>query len=746
MGIRVPMKLQDAPAAVPVALRHHDAAPHTDARTEWWYLQGHFTLNEGDHSFMVMAVRLLPKRNALRPGWLLLFSSAGPDHQTHAFASWASRSMAEISSEETRDILIEAGMPAALAEAYVAELTQYGPPVPIRMSDDLVHSRDERLDLSWKDFRLRQTAMGTFELCFSLPTSGAACAFTLQPAATWFWDPKWGDELNFGTMAYAGCPRLRLVGTVAGAKVEGQAWLDHQWGGSGWFEPNKDAGKNEVLAWAWMAVNLDDGRDLLITLGEDIVEERMLTASALLLQDGVRPQRYADLRAQPVSFWQSPDTYAKYPVAWHIEIPDLQANLVFRPTTKASEIPLYGYVTAVWEGAGPVDGTIGDRSVSCRGHLELYGYALPSGFEKARNSWIERIDRHIEEILPKQIDETWLKKTVGSARWPYDVEAHTSTLSEPAWELLSRGGKHWRSVFGVLMLRALGVDVAPYEKPVTVIPELLHAGSLMIDDIQDRSSLRRGGPAIHLMYGEAITINAANWLYFLPLRTIENHPHLDLAQREEIYRITIDLFIKAHAGQAQDLYTPTFTADTALLKEPGRLAEQALQTYAMKTAAPVKALAGVVCVIAHADADTRVACEAYAETAGIAYQVMDDVRNIDGDSNWGKEVGEDIREGRMTYAILRALERLGDQEYVRLLRILAARGADTDEAMVREAIGIIKRSGVLEECRSQARAMVETAWADLSRHVAPSVSKTMVRLMFSRLFDHGAPPPAGRST
>ena len=732
------MTLQNALAAGPVSLRHHDAAPHSDARTEWWYAQGHFTLNEDDHSFMVMAVRVLPKTNLLRPGWLLLISAGGPDHQSHAFSSRASRSMAEISAEETYGILIEAGMPVALAEAYVAELTQYGPPVPIRISDGPVQISEGQLDLSWEDFHLRQTATGTFEFRFLLPGSDASCAFTLRPETTWFWDPKLGDEERFGTMAYAGCPRLHLTGTVGSDEVEGQAWLDHQWGESGWFEPNKDGEKNEILAWAWIAVNLDDGRDLLITLGEDIAEELMLDVSALLLQDGMRPQRYADVQAQPVSFWQSPDTHAKYPVAWRIEIPELQANLEFRPNRKASEIPLYGYFTAVWEGAGSVEGTVADRSVSCRGHLELYGYALPSGFEKARSSWIERIDRHVEEILPKRIDETWLKKTVGPARWPYDVAAHTSTLSEPAWELLSRGGKHWRSVFGVLMLRALGIDVAPYEKPVTVIPELLHAGSLMIDDIQDRSSLRRGGPAIHLMYGDAITINAANSLYFLPLRTIENHPHLDLAQREEIYRITIDLFIKAHAGQAQDLYAPTFNANIATLKEPGRRADQALQTYVLKTAAPVKALAGVVCVIARTDAETRAACEAYAEMAGIAYQIMDDVRNIDSNSDWGKDVGEDIREGRMTYAILRALERLDDQRRVRLLEILATRGPDTDKAMLSEGIDIIKGSGALEECRSQARAMVETAWADLSKHVAPSVSKTMVRLMFSRLFDEGA--------
>ena len=69
----------------------------------------------------------------------------------------------------------------------------------------------------------------------------------------------------------------------------------------------------------------------------------------------------------------------------------------------------------------------------------------------------------------------------------------------------------------------------------------------------------------------------------------------------------------------------------------------------------------MVCVIARTDAETRAACEAYAEMAGIAYQIMDDGQNIDSNSDWGKDVGEDIRDGRIRYAILRALERPDDQ-------------------------------------------------------------------------------------
>ncbi|GKY89218.1 polyprenyl synthetase family protein [Sinisalibacter aestuarii] len=728
------MNLQHVSGSGPVSCAFHDAAPHPEVKTEWWFVQGEFMLEGRAHDLMVMFGRATSQEDTGETGWLLFASLRAVGAADLDYISLATESMTRFGNAESRDKLIEGGMPEAMARAYVEELARFGPPAPVRVSGAPVSERMDRLDIAWESISLRQSESGQIELRLPWPGRNASCAFTLTPAVDWFWDPDCSGGHNFGTMAYASCPRMTVTGTVDGLSVTGAAWFDHQWGERGWLEPAQGADGTETLSWAWFAIALDERRHLLMWRGEDPETGRIHDVSAFLLGDGPGPRRASAVSIEPTAFWTSPDTHARYATSWNLEIADFDARFSFTAASVTSEVPVYGGFTAVWEGAGRVDGQFAGRPISCRGHLELFGYAMPSSFEANQAAWIARIDGHIEALLPRILDNDWLSNTVAPAHWPYDIAAHNAMLSGPSWALLDRGGKHWRSVFGVLMLRALGADVAPYEQAVTVIPELVHAGSLMIDDIQDNSSLRRGGPAIHTIYGRAETINTGNWLYFLPLKALENHPALDVAQREEIYRIMMDLFVRAHAGQAQDLFASAWDREQVALEAPGAYADKALQTYALKTAAPVRAIGAIVCVIARADAATRSACETYGEMAGVAYQIMDDVRNIESDPALGKDLGEDIRHGKLTYVILRALERLAPAGRARLFAIVATPGDETSETQLREAIDIIRQSGALDACRTEARAMIDTAWDALSAFVPPSVSKTMIRLMFTRLF------------
>ena len=111
------------------------------------------------------------------------------------------------------------------------------------------------------------------------------------------------------------------------------------------------------------------------------------------------------------------------------------------------------------------------------------------------------------------------------------------------------GQQHWRPIYGLLLLDALGVDVEPYETLISVVAEFVHNGSVIIDDIKDDSRTRRGEPTIHLRYGLPTAINAGNQLYFLPLLALSGHPALTPEQRnEESYRVVIRMFVQAHIG------------------------------------------------------------------------------------------------------------------------------------------------------------------------------------------------------
>ena len=174
---------------------------------------------------------------------------------------------------------------------------------------------------------------------------------------------------------------------------------------------------------------------------------------------------------------------------------------------------MLGVTRAIWEGAASVSGTIGRRPVSGMARLELQGYGCVFDLRTLQQDLTERIDRRIAEYLPRTIDETHVRTYVGDSPWAHEVPAFTAVLSRPVWDLLGRGGKHWRPIFGLLLLEALGVRSRPFELLVSILSELTHTGALIIDDIEDRADARRGAESIHVRYGLDVAINAANTLY-----------------------------------------------------------------------------------------------------------------------------------------------------------------------------------------------------------------------------------------
>ncbi|MCK5563459.1 polyprenyl synthetase family protein, partial [Candidatus Bathyarchaeota archaeon] len=101
------------------------------------------------------------------------------------------------------------------------------------------------------------------------------------------------------------------------------------------------------------------------------------------------------------------------------------------------------------------------------------------------------IDKRIEKYIPRKYSKDSLVFTLGSPRYEYNVEAINEAIAKPIWEFLDRGGKRWRPNLFLLVCEALGAEP---EKLLdfAIIPEVIHNGTLMIDDVEDASELRRG--------------------------------------------------------------------------------------------------------------------------------------------------------------------------------------------------------------------------------------------------------------
>lgn len=237
-----------------------------------------------------------------------------------------------------------------------------------------------------------------------------------------------------------------------------------------------------------------------------------------------------------------------------------------------------------------------------------------------------------------------------------------SALAGPVREFLSRPGKRFRGRLVELSWKLAGrTDPPPAALPLVV--ELLHAGSLIVDDIQDGSRQRRGRAALHHLIGLPLALNAGNWLYFWPLSLI---PTLGLsaAAELELHRRTADTLRLCHEGQALDL-----AARVGEL-HPSEIRGVAYTTSARKTGSLMALAASLGAVAGGADVETVRALTTFGERIGVGLQMQNDLSELLGTAGPLKHP-EDLVHGRVTWPWAWAAERLPAATFDRL----QARGA-----------------------------------------------------------------------
>lgn len=254
----------------------------------------------------------------------------------------------------------------------------------------------------WNDFSLAEHNQG-LTLKTALADNSAA-ELILTPVSPWLDERSDRLHPDFGpAFAYQCCPRLQATGTVDGMPVEGQFWIDRQWGQyEGWLLGPQKSGY-PVLGWDWFGLNLDDGRDLLISRHRDAATERSGQIFGVVFNNG-EPELSAGVQAVPTRYWSSPRTAARYPVAWNLQVPELGLVGTIEPVIEDQEIPVYG-TEAIWEGAVRFQGSVGKTNVGGRGRLELVGYGVPLTLASHLRRSVSRLATGMSAALrPKKRD------------------------------------------------------------------------------------------------------------------------------------------------------------------------------------------------------------------------------------------------------------------------------------------------------------------------------------------------------
>ncbi|ADJ15761.1 polyprenyl synthetase family protein [Halalkalicoccus jeotgali] len=318
--------------------------------------------------------------------------------------------------------------------------------------------------------------------------------------------------------------------------------------------------------------------------------------------------------------------------------------------------------------------------------------------------WRPVVDDAIETLLPRDIDEAYLVEWFGPASHRYDPDAIQRALSDPIWDLLDRGGKRWRAVVCLLLLDGFGADPRAY-LPYACIPEVLHNGTIIVDDVEDGAEIRRGEPALHHRFGPDIALNAGNAMYFLPLKVIGKNPaDLDPETQLATYEMLMDELNRTHLGQGMDIYWHRNRDATVAEAEY-------LEMCACKTGCLGRIVARLAAIITDQPPEVEREVAAYAEDMSIAFQIGDDILDvestIEGTTEFGKAFGNDIREGKRTLMVIHALSAADPVAADRLSSILHKPENTREE--ITEAIGILQSTDSIEYARECALSFSQSA-------------------------------------
>ena len=283
-----------------------------------------------------------------------------------------------------------------------------------------------------------------------------------------------------------------------------------------------------------------------------------------------------------------------------------------------------------------------------------------------------------------------------------------AALLNPAHDILQRPGKGFRSQLFESSWMLAGGAPSRHPRELQLLVELLHAGSLIIDDIEDDSETRRGEPSLHRRFGVPIALNTGNWLYFLPLALLSrlNLPRdLTLA----LYTDIADAIVQCHQGQALDLSAHVTSVRQSEMPGLVRLSTQ------LKTGALTR-LAATMGARAAAATPSRLAAVArFGARIGVGLQMLDDWSGIAADARRHKGV-EDLRLGRPTWPWAWLAERSDDVSYAAAVRDAEHLSIDWEAERLRERL----RTRLVDAVPGEIAAFLAETLAELHATLGPS--------------------------
>jgi octaprenyl-diphosphate synthase len=288
-------------------------------------------------------------------------------------------------------------------------------------------------------------------------------------------------------------------------------------------------------------------------------------------------------------------------------------------------------------------------------------------------------------------------------------------VGQVAEHIILAGGKRLRPVLLLLMAGALGYKGTDHHKLAAVI-EFIHTATLLHDDVVDNSNLRRGRPTANAMFGNPASVLVGDFLYSRAFQMMVECQNLRIL---DIVAEATNVIAEGEVMQLMNMHDASLDVDAYL------------RVIRSKTAKLFEASTRLPAVLTQSSAAVETACAQYGQALGTAFQVIDDVLDYDGDAAlMGKNLGDDLREGKATLPLIVAMQRGNPAQCALVKRAIEQGEVDA----LADIVQIVRETGAMQATREAASSEAQLAMNSL-RVLPDSLYKEALSDVASQLLD-----------
>ncbi|MDB5884977.1 MAG: Trans-hexaprenyltranstransferase [Polaromonas sp.] len=263
------------------------------------------------------------------------------------------------------------------------------------------------------------------------------------------------------------------------------------------------------------------------------------------------------------------------------------------------------------------------------------------------------------------------------------LQSDVPLVAQVSQYIIAAGGKRLRPALVLLMCGALNYRGSHHHNLAAVV-EFIHTATLLHDDVVDESTLRRGRSTANEVFGNPASVLVGDFLYSRAFQMMVEVGDMRIMQT---LAEATNVIAEGEVLQLMNMHD-------AALSEDGYL-----RVIRSKTAKLFEASARLAALLTQSSAEVQGYCAAYGQALGTAFQVIDDVLDYDGDVlEMGKNLGDDLREGKVTLPLIIAMQRGTDAER-QTIREAIETGGTLHMARI---IAIVQQTGALQATRDAA--------------------------------------------